>query len=263
MTKAAAAPQRMRPVLFWGFIAFMAALFALFIVLGVWQLNRLGEKEALIASVTAHSTEAPRPFPALTEWQALDPAAYDFAPVSLAGHFIAADAVLIFTSLGDDAKGQYRGPGYWVVTPFVLEDGGTVLVNRGFVPQEMADTYLDDPDTPAGTVDITGLARQPEPANLFTPGQDTERRIDYVRDPARLSSLIDPGLAPLAPLYVDQAATGPGVLPQGGETVIDFPNSHFGYAMTWFGFALTVPFLLSSWIWRQRHPKPPKSGAAQ
>jgi surfeit locus 1 family protein len=145
----------------------------------------------------------------------------------------------------------------------VREAGGTVLVNRGFVPQQMAETFADDPKTPAGTIAITGLARQPEAANLFTPGQDSERRIDYVRDPARLSALIDPGLLPLAPLYVDLPSSGPGVLPQGGETVINFPNSHFEYAMTWFGFALTMPFLLSAWIWRQKRPKSPKPGASQ
>jgi surfeit locus 1 family protein len=263
MTDNAATERRMRPALFWGFIAFMGLLTVLFISLGVWQLNRLGEKQALIAAVTAHSTQPPQPFPDEADWAKLDPAAYDFAPVSLTGHFVPAEAILIFTGLGDDAKGQYRGPGYWVVVPFVREAGGTVLVNRGFVPQQLAETFADDPNTPAGTVAITGLARRPEAANLFTPGQDAQRRIDYVRDPARLSALIDPGLLPLAPLYVDLPSAGEGALPQGGETVINFPNSHFEYAMTWFGFALTMPFLVLSWIWRQKRQKPPKPGASQ
>jgi surfeit locus 1 family protein len=251
----------MRPALFWGFVIFMAALTVMFVALGVWQLHRLGEKQELIAAVSERSALPPQPFPDDSTWAGLDPAAYDFAPVALTGHFVPAEAVLVFTSLGDNARGRYGGPGYWVVVPFVRDAGGTVLVNRGFVPQSMAETYLDDPDTPAGTVTLTGLARKPESANLFIPGQDAARRIDYVRDPARLAALIDPGLAPLAPLYVDLPSAGPGVLPQGGETVITFPNSHFEYAMTWFGCALTVPFLLAGWVWRQRRPKPPKPGA--
>ncbi len=31
------------------------------------------------------------------------------------------------------------GSGYWVMTPLQLDGGGTVLVNRGFVPQSMRD----------------------------------------------------------------------------------------------------------------------------
>ena len=41
-------------------------------------------------------------------------------------------------------------------------------------------------------------------------------------------------------------------LPQGGETVIEFPNNHLGYAITWFGFAILTPILLAFWISRQR-----------
>jgi surfeit locus 1 family protein len=29
----------------------------------------------------------------------------------------------------------------------------------------------------------------------------------------------------------------PGGLPQGGETLVQFPNNHLGYALTWFGLA--------------------------
>jgi surfeit locus 1 family protein len=56
------------------------------------------------------------------------------------------------------------------------------------------------------------------------------------------------------PLTVDLPASAPGALPQGGETVVDFPNNHLGYAFTWFGFALLTPSLLAYWIWRQLRP---------
>jgi surfeit locus 1 family protein len=44
-------------------------------------------------------------------------------------------------------------------------------------------------------------------------------------------------------------------LPQGGETTVDFPNNHLGYALTWFGFAVLTPCLLAFWTWRQLRPK--------
>ena len=48
----------------------------------------------------------------------------------------------------------------------------------------------------------------------------------------------------------------PGTLPQGGETVVEFPNNHLGYAITWFGFALIAPILLVFWLRRTRRPRP-------
>ena len=60
---------------------------------------------------------------------------------------------------------------------------------------------------------------------------------------------------PVLALTLDLPAGAPGELPQGGETTVDFPNNHFGYALTWFGFALLTPGLLAFWIWRQVRPK--------
>jgi len=240
------------PVRFWGFIAFMLVLMALFIGLGTWQVQRLAEKQALIAAVEERLDLPPAPPPALEEWDDLDTEALNFRPLTLTGTFAHDQAVRIFTSLADStARGEATGPGYWIVTPFALADGGTVFVNRGFVPEGQVDAVLAEADQ-EGEVTITGIARAPETAGPFTPAPDPERRMEWVRDPQRLAALTDPELAPFAPFTLDQAAGEPGTLPQGGETVVEFPNNHLGYAMTWYGFALLVPFLLGFWIWRQR-----------
>jgi surfeit locus 1 family protein len=44
----------------------------------------------------------------------------------------------------------------------------------------------------------------------------------------------------VAPYFVDADAGPPDTSPVGGLTVISFPNSHFVYAVTWFGLALMV-----------------------
>lgn len=255
MTASTATPNR--PWLFWSFIVFMLALIALFIYLGTWQLNRLGDKETLIAAVEARSHLPAEPLPAVADWPTLVPGDYDFRPVSLTGHFVPAQTIEVFTSISE-AKGRYSGPGYWIVTPFVLEQGGTVLVNRGFVPVAKAAEFADDTTAPAGIVTITGLARQPEVINSFTPAAEPAKRIEWVRNPERLAAMLDPGLLPVAPLYVDMPAGEAGTLPQGGETVMEFPNKHFEYAMTWYAFALITPIMLGFWIFRQRRPTAPK-----
>ena len=78
-------------------------------------------------------------------------------------------------------------------------------------------------------------------------------RIEWVRNPERLAAMVDPALAPIAPFYVDLPAGGAGDLPQGGETVVSFSNNHFGYALTWYGFAIVAVVMLGFWLWRQTH----------
>lgn len=238
---------------FWGFIVLMLVLMAAFIGLGIWQVQRLAEKEALIAAVQERLGQPPKPPPPVEEWDELDPETVNFLPLELTGTFAHDQAVRIFTSLAaSTARGEHSGPGYWIVTPFSLTSGGTVFVNRGFVPEAEVGTVLGSTDTGQGRVTITGLARAPEMAGMFTPAADTQERIDWVRDPERLAALADPALAPFAPFTLDQAAGASGTLPQGGETVVEFPNNHFGYALTWYGFAVLTPILLGFWIWRQR-----------
>lgn len=237
------------PARFWAFILFMLALTAGFVALGVWQLQRLDEKQALVAAVEERTGLPAASPPRAADWVTLDPAEMNFVPLALNGHFADEPAIRVFTSLSTStARGESSGPGYWIVSPFALDDGGTIFVNRGFVPQGRENEFTTPP---TGPMTITGLARAPEEAGAFTPSANVAERIEWVRDPARLAALVDPALAPFAPFTLDQAAGTRGSLPQGGETVVEFPNNHLGYAITWFGFAALTPVLLTVWIGRQ------------
>lgn len=247
--------QRKQPraAISWFFVLFMAVLALVCLWLGFWQLDRLDQKRALIASVEDRISLDPVELPPAGEWVGFDPEAFDFRPVELNGSFIA-DTVLVFTSLSD-ANGPQGGAGYWVMTPFALEGGGTVIVNRGFIPQGAKNLFGGQnpaSQPPAEPTNITGIARVSEQANAFTPGPDDAARIDYVRAIDRMSAMMDPALAPFAPLYVNQDAATPDTLPQGGETVISFPNRHFEYAMTWFAFAGVTFIMTLFWLWLQR-----------
>lgn len=243
--------KRLNPKMVWGFAALMLVLTGAFIWLGVWQVERLAEKEALVADVAARLDAPPIPLPGAGEWATLDVDALNFQPVTASGTFHNDQAVAVFTSLVD-GHGPASGPGYWIVTPFTLTDGGTVFINRGFVPEGQQAAFLDDPNGPAGVVTITGLLRPAEAVGPFIPAADAAKRVEWVRNPDRLAALVDPSLAPFAPLYIDLPANPAGGLPQGGETVVEFPNNHLGYALTWFGFALITPIMLGIWLWRQR-----------
>lgn len=242
---------------FWAFIGFMLVLMAILTTLGIWQVERLGEKEQLIANVASRMTLPPEALPPVSEWSAFDADAWNYRPVTAAGTFRPEQTVLVFTSLADQ-RGKYSGPGYWVMTPLALAAGGTVFVNRGFIPQESAEAFATGGAVDPGLVSLEGIARATEEVNSFTPASDTAKRIEWVRNTARLAALAGPVPQPVAPIYIDLPALGEGTLPQGGETVVSFPNNHLGYAITWFGFATLVPFLLWFWARRQRAPRPPK-----
>jgi surfeit locus 1 family protein len=55
------------------------------------------------------------------------------------------------------------------------------------------------------------------------------------------------------PFFLDADATPvPGGLPRGGVTVIDLPNNHLQYAITWYGLALAlVAVSLFAWLRRK------------
>jgi surfeit locus 1 family protein len=234
------------------FVLLMLGLTALFAALGAWQVERLGEKERLIVSVAEGLASAPEPVETLQ-------AAANYQPVSVSGTYHSSGQVLVFTSLGD-AKGRFSGPGYWVMSPLVLDSGGTIFVNRGFIPQGQR-TEFPSTSMPPGRQTLTGLARRAEAGGSFTPESDFSNGIDWIRDPQRLAQFGTDLPQPILPWFIDLPAGASGELPQGGETVVEFPNNHLGYAITWFGFAVLTPILLAFWIARQRKGggHPPKA----
>jgi len=236
---------------FWSFIVFMLALTGLFVVLGVWQMERLAEKDALIAEVDRQLVEAPYDLPRSADWDRIDLDVYAYHKLTVTGRYLNDRAVLVFTSLSEP-RGRFGGPGYWVMTPLEAESGGIVFVNRGFIPQSAEAGFANAPG-PEGVQTVSGVALRPEAAGAFTPVPDKARNIEWVRDPVRLAALagID---GPVFAYTLDAPAGAPGALPQGGETVIEFPNNHLGYAFTWFGFALLTPILLGYWVLRQLRP---------
>lgn len=258
MTSDAAPSRRRLGFGFWGFIVVMLGLTGLFGWLGLWQLDRLAWKESLIAQVNARLTQPPYELPHPDLWPTLDLDSFSYHPVSVTGHYVPEKTVLVFTGLSD-AKGRYDGPGYWVMTPLAADGGGTVFVNRGFIPQKSAPAFAAGGPVPQDEQTVIGIGVAPEEPGPFTPGPDKPNHIEYVRDPVRLATMAEIQ-GPVLGITIDAPATESGALPQGGETTIDFPNNHFGYALTWFGFAAITPILLLVWIWRQLWPKPKAKG---
>lgn len=217
-------------------LATLAGL-AVLVSLGVWQLQRLAWKEALIGAVESRVHAAPVELPAEADWPRLDPADYEYRHVRVGGIYDVSRQALVFRALGNP-RGRYGGPGYLVMTPLRLASGAVVLVNRGFVPQDRKDQAALR-GLGAGETLVTGLMRASEGRTWFTPVDNPASGQWFTRDVEAMARAMS--LSRYAPFSIDaDASADPADLPEGGETIVAFPNSHLSYAMTWFGMALAL-----------------------
>ena len=213
-----------------------ALAFAFLVGLGLWQLRRLDEKEALIARIDARIDAPVVDIPPRDAWTTLAPNDYDFRHVTARGHYLAEGEAFIFSQPPD---GYGREPGYIVVVPLVLDAGGTLLVERGFVPVSMraaADAYRPPP----GPVTIVGVLHAPQSRNMFTPADDPVQRNWYTRDPAAIALAL--GIGDAAPFTLARAAAAAdaAVTPRPFPGAPQLANNHLAYAVTWFSLAGAV-----------------------
>lgn len=214
--------------------------FAVFCSLGIWQLQRLAWKEALIEQVESRIGLAPVPAPGPDAWSALDLSEADYTPVEVHGVYLNDREVHAFAALADP-KGPRGGQGFFVLTPFRTTEGWTVIVNRGFVPTDRKDPATRPEGQIEGETEVVGLLRPPQGRNAFTPPDNLAEDIWFTRDPAAIAEHLGMEGA-VAPYLIDARFERdlPGGLPQGGETIVSFPNSHLQYVVTWFGLALAL-----------------------
>lgn len=218
--------------------AFAAVGLAVLVGLGFWQLERRVWKEDLISRVEARTKAPAVPIPSEADWPNVSAGRDEYSRVSASGRFQHAREALVYTVLSEP-KGRFSGQGYWVLTPLELGSGAIVIVNRGFVPLDRRDPSTRREGQIEGPVSVTGLLRMPEISNWFTPMNESARGAWYRRDPAEIARHFN--LVRAAPFMIDADATPiPGGLPQGSETRLVFPNTHLGYALTWFGLALAL-----------------------
>jgi surfeit locus 1 family protein len=149
------------------------------------------------------------------------------------GHFLHDKEVYFF------AQGMKGAVGVQIITPLVEDDGTTILVNRGFVPDSLKDPGSRGAGQVAGEVSLSGVVRVSQNPGLFTPKSDPVARLWFVKNVPEIAAFL--GVDVNAPIFVEaDDKPNPGGWPLGGQTNVDFPNDHLQYAMTWFGLALAL-----------------------
>lgn len=207
---------------------FAAAALAVLLGLGTWQFQRKTWKEGLQREIDARAMQPPVPVADAASLARLP----QYTRVKLTGSFRHDGERYLFS------PDQRYGSGSLVFTPLMLPDGSTVMVNRGFVPDALRDPIKRAAGQPNGTAEVVGLVREPEVQAAFVPPNDAARNLWYWRDIAAMAG----GLPRVAKVYVDAAAepANPGGWPKGGGTIVQLPNKHTEYMLTWYGIALTL-----------------------
>ena len=201
--------------------------------LGAWQVQRLHWKENLLVQLD-HAYADPAP-PFFTSAMIAENATRDFAAARLQGEFIPGRHLLLGIRTWD---GQ---PGYHLIAPLRLRDGGMVLINRGWVPVHPPAATLG---SPAGTVTLRGILHRPDRSNPFVPPNDPARQRWYRWDLPLMARAL--GQDRLAPMILYDLDTGVSGSPVTAALHWTLPNSHLGYALFWFGMAgaLIVVYVL-------------------
>ncbi|MEX0853040.1 MAG: SURF1 family protein [Bauldia sp.] len=224
--------------------------FAVLLSLGLWQLDRLRWKEALIARVEAGLGAVPVAAPGPGDWAGIDLAEVEYRPVSVTGRYLS-DAEVFVNQTLTDPRGRFGGFGFMVATPFASGDGWIVYVNRGFVPRQRKDQETRVAGLIEGKTTVVGLLRQPRRRAWFMPADDVAGNEWFSRDPALFAAAQGRAGEAVAPYLIDARfdPTLPGGLPQGGETIVSFPNNHLQYALTWFGLTAGLAGVFAVFAW--------------
>ena len=231
-----------------GLTVLMLAAFAVLIGLGVWQLQRLHWKEGLIAEIETRTKSEPI---GLDQAIAIaregrDPSYYR---VKVEGRFDHTKELYLY------AVSEGRA-GWHVITPLKTEDGEVVLIDRGFVPDELRNPASRAAGELDGMLAVTGIVRVPEAQGSFTPDNEVGANRWFWRDLQAMSRAT--GAGEVAPFFLEaEKSDVPGGWPEGGQTRLELPNNHLQYAITWFLLAACLLIVYGVYVRSLYRPSRP------
>jgi surfeit locus 1 family protein len=227
-----------------GFLIVGLILAVTFTSLGFWQLRRLEQRHANNALLTSRFAEKPQSLLDLVANYRTDVSTFDnqsvaYRPTIVTGRYDTANEVLLRST--NNYEGQ---PGFYILTPLVLENNRAVLVMRGWVPFAMNTPPVKEATPPDGTVEVQGSVylETTRPTGFLSnltprdpPGKLT---VTAYTDTQRLEEQMPYDLLPLYVRLETQTPPQTTQLPLKPEPLELSEGSHLGYALQWFAFTL-------------------------
>ena len=202
------------------FKIFVFLFITLFCALGTWQLYRLQWKQDLISQISEGLKSTPIKYS-----QNINK---NYQKVILTGKYNFENQIYLY-SLND--KGQ---PGFDVVTPFETISKENVLVNRGWIKKEFKNSF----DINTSSKNITGMLRQANRTNLFTPDNDINKNIWFSISLKDVQKITGKKFNKLIVYLEDQNIS----MPKPKKITVDVPNNHLKYAITWYSISISILF---------------------
>jgi surfeit locus 1 family protein len=194
--------------------------------LGVWQLDRLGQRKSRNAAIeialAAPEIDLGAPY--------LDVDSLQYRRVRARGAFDFEREIVVMARAHDGV------PAVHVVTPFRLDDDTAVLVERGWVPSPDGRTVDLLPLRESGSHEVEGVVIPF--SSTGAPAAPAEGWPRYVRsaNPVELASAYPYALFPIVVRRTEVPPENPSVLrPAPLPELTNGP--HFSYAVQWFSFA--------------------------
>ncbi|CAJ1582074.1 SURF1 family protein [[Mycobacterium] wendilense] len=252
-------PAWLRPG--WIALAVVALAFAYlcFTVLAPWQLGKntqtSRENQQISESVQAD------PVPVTDFLPQQDSAAPDaqWRRVTATGHYLVDKQILARLRV---IEGEAA---YEVLTPFVVNDGPTVLVNRGYVRPVQGSGVPDIEPAPAGEVTLSARLRDSETASRAPLNEGGSQQV-YSIDTAQLAPLFG---VPLTGSYLQLTPDQPGALTVRGLPHLD-AGPFLSYGIQWIAFGILAPIGLGYFVYsevkarrRDRAARPAEDGPEQ
>jgi len=224
------------------FVVVAAFAYLCFTVLAPWQLGKNSETSRENSQIS-HSLSAD-PVPLTTILPQQDSSASDaqWRRVTATGRYLADGQVLARLRVVDGE------PAFAVLAPFDVDDGPTVLVDRGYVRPVQGSRVPTIQPPPSETVTITARLRDSEPlAQGKDPLREDGAQQVYSINTAQIASVT--GVA-LAGSYLQLVEDQPG-----GLGVIALPHLDAGpflsYGIQWIAFGIIAPIGLVYFVYSE------------
>lgn len=217
----------------------MAAGIVFLVQLGLWQLDRMDWRRDYNATVVERWNAEPFD---LSSERVDDAEALEYRRVLAEGRFDYENEIVW--------KNQsFNGrPGVGLVTPLVLDDNTAVLVSRGWVPFDEADSEARAQYAESIDAAIVGRAHDSQPRSSEAPPLDGPQAEWFRIDVETIEAQMPYELLPFFLVQLPEGGRAIDAMPGRDAVALNpiydlrDPSMHLSYALQWFTFALIFGF---------------------
>jgi len=203
-----------------------------FVNLGFWQLRRLEDRKLENLVADSRYEAPPAALSDLLASAGGDLESLRYRRTTLAGEYDPENEVLTRNQVYRDQAG------FHVVTPFLINDGTAILINRGWVPLELDVPPIQQALPPDGALEVSGWLSPSQVRPALGPTDPANGILEVMSriDIGRIQTQVPYDLAPVY-LVIDNTQTDRLPVPLTAPA-FDDEGPHLAYAIQWFGFTL-------------------------